>query len=658
MTRNSGRVQIAPIVWAFVAMTMIAIALVLVAGPRADAQADCVPEFTQAFRDDFSGDTVADANWNQYFSPGHDGNGLRRPSALGVADGLLTVTAQMIDGELVSGGMSTRADYTYGRFEARVRTGAPDPLQATSGVLIAWPTDQDWDGTRGDYTELDFYETTHGRSTRSPFYAFVHYNTRNNHAQPPTVYNADATDWHDMRMDWTPGAIRFFMDGTLVNTITQGAAIPDRPHKMTVQLDAFKQAMEGVVTMDVDWVRISRYNPDFDPNCGSDGLPVNGDFESPTLAPWEIYSASDADAANRYTGNADTGIASLSHYKSTAYEVDTYQKVPGLANGAYELQARVKSGGGQDIARMYVLDHGGARLSYDIPPSSAWVDAKIPFTVSTGQSTVGFWSKASAGEWLLVDNVRIVPVEGESGATIRVRARGTTGVEQIAVLVDGAQIATRQLGTSMQTLSFGSNVADPAKVQVRFMNDGRTNDVDRNVYLDWVEVDDQRLQAEDPANYSTGAWNRETGCADGYNKRSQWLACNGYIEFDFGSPSGGDGVVVNVRARGTSGAEQIALWVNGSQVETATLGTSMQTVSFATSVGDATAVRVQFVNNGTTNGIDRNVRVDWIEVDGVRFQTESPSTFSTGTWNSATRCGDGYKSSEWLHCNGFLEYQL
>ncbi len=69
-------------------------------------------------------------------------------------------------------------------------------------------------------------------------------------------------------------------------------------------------------------------------------------------------------------------------------------------------------------------------------------------------------------------------------------------------------------------------------------------------------------------------------------------------------------------------------------------------------------VRVRFTND--SNGgfrNDRNLVIDRINIDGVDYQSEAPSVYSTGTWNAATGCRSGFKQSEWLHCNGYFEYR-
>jgi len=200
------------------------------------------------FEENFDGTSVNTTEWSMYNSQGHAGNGLRRPEAFSVANGLLTVTAQMKDGVLVSGGMANKRNYTYGKFEFRVRT-EPDPSEVTSGVVLTWPQSENWP-TDG---ENDIYETTTPAS-RNPFHTFIHYGADNN--QYHFQHNADGTEWHTIAMEWTEDAIKIYRDGVIVYKLTDQKAIPHVPHHLCIQLDAFKTTMTGVVKMYVDWVKI------------------------------------------------------------------------------------------------------------------------------------------------------------------------------------------------------------------------------------------------------------------------------------------------------------------------------------------------------------------------------------------------------------------
>jgi beta-glucanase (GH16 family) len=216
--------------------------------PPAPDENDGRTEWTLVFEDNFDDSSVNTAEWSMYNGNGHVGNGLRRPEAFSVENGSLVVTAQMKDGQLVSGGMAHRRSYKYGRFEFRVRTEA-DPSQATSGVILTWPTNENWpvDG------ELDIYETGAG-TARNPFYTFIHYGENNN--QTRYVHETDGKEWHTMMCEWTSDIIRIYRDGIVVYTQSQAVTIPKVEHHVCIQLDAIQREMTGTVKMYVDWLKI------------------------------------------------------------------------------------------------------------------------------------------------------------------------------------------------------------------------------------------------------------------------------------------------------------------------------------------------------------------------------------------------------------------
>jgi beta-glucanase (GH16 family) len=205
------------------------------------------------FEDDFNGTTVDTAHWRLYDSSGNAGHGLRRPSAISLdGAGHLVITARTVDGQLVSGGMANRLDLRYGWFEFRVRTD-PDPTGTLSGVVLTWPESGRWpqDG------ENDIYETGPKAGVRDPFHSYVHYGADNRQYQ--FSHLADGSQWHTVAMDWRADAIRFYLDGAPAGVVTDKAAIPDVPHHLDIQLDAWaNRTLPAPVRMYVDYVRIYR----------------------------------------------------------------------------------------------------------------------------------------------------------------------------------------------------------------------------------------------------------------------------------------------------------------------------------------------------------------------------------------------------------------
>lgn len=117
-----------------------------------------------------------------------------------------------------------------------------------------------------------------------------------------------------------------------------------------------------------------------------------------------------------------------------------------------------------------------------------------------------------------------------------------------------------------------------------------------------------------------------------------------------------DTAEVGVLANGTTGDEIIEIRNGDAVLASFQLSTSLDRYLVVVDGGRPEHLRVAFVNNGLSNGRDRNVRVDYVEVDGVRYETEDPNVTSTGTWNRNTGCQPGNKQSEILHCNGHFDY--
>ena len=69
-------------------------------------------------------------------------------------------------------------------------------------------------------------------------------------------------------------------------------------------------------------------------------------------------------------------------------------------------------------------------------------------------------------------------------------------------------------------------------------------------------------------------------------------------------------------------------------------------------------IRVEFTNDrwDPAAGIDSNLTVDFISIDGDTFETEDPSVFSTGTWKVEDGIEPGNRESETLHTNGYFQY--
>jgi glucose/arabinose dehydrogenase len=68
-------------------------------------------------------------------------------------------------------------------------------------------------------------------------------------------------------------------------------------------------------------------------------------------------------------------------------------------------------------------------------------------------------------------------------------------------------------------------------------------------------------------------------------------------------------------------------------------------------------IKINYINDWQEGTFDKDLRVDKVVLDGVTYETEASSTYSTGTAVPGSDCVvGGYKNSEWLHCNGAFSY--
>lgn len=251
-------------------------------------------------------------------------------------------------------------------------------------------------------------------------------------------------------------------------------------------------------------------------------------------------------------------------------------------------------------------------------------------------------------------------------STVQIFAAGTTGQEQIQLVIDNQVVATYSgLGTGayagdFQTFTFQTTETVTAdQVRVEFVNDQLDATSDRNVRIDAIAIDGVRLEAESPEVFSTGTYD-DSGITSGFGRGSV-LHTNGFLQF---AASDVASSTVQIFAAGATGDEQIRLLIDGNVVATyANLGTGAATGAFRTFTYEsferitADQVRIEFVNDffDPNSGLDRNLRIDAIVVDGARFEAESSDVFSMGTFSDST-LQSGFGFGDVLHTNGFFQF--
>ncbi|WP_224360605.1 glycoside hydrolase family 30 protein [Hyalangium versicolor] len=139
-------------------------------------------------------------------------------------------------------------------------------------------------------------------------------------------------------------------------------------------------------------------------------LLANPSFETGSASSW---ASEWHNAAVAY--KVDTDYPYLGSYKLTLFEVGAYQQLLGqslsVSNGTYTASVYVRSGGGQNVLRLYAKNYGGAEKTAEI--GSGVVTNYTKYTISGIQVTngtieIGIWADANANNWAAFDNFELV----------------------------------------------------------------------------------------------------------------------------------------------------------------------------------------------------------------------------------------------------------
>ena len=147
-----------------------------------------------------------------------------------VSNGLLRITARkerVRGSQYTSGRINTKgkADFTYGRLEARIKLPYGDGLWPAFWML---PTDEVYGGwpQSGEIDIMEFVASNPGQTL-----GYIHYGDPypNNQSQGNTYALGNAEfpeDFHDFAIEWEPGEIRWFVDGVLFSRKTAADVAP------------------------------------------------------------------------------------------------------------------------------------------------------------------------------------------------------------------------------------------------------------------------------------------------------------------------------------------------------------------------------------------------------------------------------------------------
>ncbi len=203
--------------------------------------------------------------------------------------------------------------------------------------------------------------------------------------------------------------------------------------------------------------------------------------------------------------------------------------------------------------------------------------------------------------------------------------------------------------TTNTTTAYTNNGPTAGTVRVVFTNDGRDGaGRDRNVIVESVAVGGQVFDPVDVR--SRGIWNG-VDCGEGF-RQSRFLACNGWFEFLVEAAPQPTGRFT-VRLRGTTGSELASISVDGTEFGPYEVPSDWTEIELPLTGGSIATIRVNFLNDAFVNGQDRNLIVDWLSLNGQRFEAET--LVARGVWDGSRCDVEKVHGSGYLACRGWVE---
>lgn len=266
-------------------------------------------------------------------------------------------------------------------------------------------------------------------------------------------------------------------------------------------------------------------------------------------------------------------------------------------------------------------------------------------------------------------------------SVVSVAASGDMGGEFFEVEIAGETAGVFR--TTQELTEFRVDTPDTVTAdQVRILFSGDiydpANGVDRNLNIDFIEIDGRKFETEAASTFASGVWDANAGAVGEGFFQTEKLVTDGFFQFGNFPPSTYDSTIIEIDASSSAQfggeGEILELQIRGETVasyqifDNPVIGGFQGRTHFvyeADGLVTADDIRIAFNNDavfernlkGFVSTIDRNLTVDSITVAGQKYYTDSDSVFSIGVWESDTSGPvSGFGKGITLHSNGYFQY--
>lgn len=127
---------------------------------------------------------------------------------------------------------------------------------------------------------------------------------------------------------------------------------------------------------------------------------------------WNVLSLTSNDnvTSREYNGYNGSSLY-LKLHSPSEYRAYVFQRIENLKDGLYEVSAMVRSSGGQSECFFTAFSNEPTAKQQPITASSAWKMVSLKVQVTGGRCEIGFFTTATAKQWLAIDRVIMKPVK-------------------------------------------------------------------------------------------------------------------------------------------------------------------------------------------------------------------------------------------------------
>ncbi|PPK95221.1 glycosyl hydrolase family 16 [Kineococcus xinjiangensis] len=180
--------------------------------------------------------TLNDTMWWRYGGVATASGSPYASSGVSVTGGNLVLTSRKgTDGVWRGAGVGHRVNQTYGRWTMRARA---EKGRGITMVALLWPTAGGWP------PEIDFAEDNGG--DRDMMSATAHFA---DHTRKHSETAIDSTQWHDYAVEWTPGQIKYLIDGKVWAAVAD-SRVPSQAMRLGIQSEAWVKGTNWIYPID------------------------------------------------------------------------------------------------------------------------------------------------------------------------------------------------------------------------------------------------------------------------------------------------------------------------------------------------------------------------------------------------------------------------